>query len=80
MLYRPSEIIKDAAVLRELGRIAQAFQLLATNNIRVLAVAPEKPRDGDAAICDGVNWNPLGDGIKRPVWFNALTQTWNRFD
>ena len=80
MEYRPVETIKDEAVLRELYRIAEVLATLLLGNLEVRATPPEKPGDGDSAICDGVNWNPLSDGIKRPVWYNASNQTWNRFD
>ena len=79
MNYRPSETVKDLAVYRELSRIAQILGQLEKGPIRVLHVAPEKPSDGDTAICDGANWNPLGDGIKRPIWFNETSGLWSVF-
>jgi hypothetical protein len=48
--------------------------------MRVLAVAPEKPRDGEGAICNGTTWNPIGDGVKRPVWYDATAAIWKKWD
>jgi hypothetical protein len=79
MLYRPSDGIQDQEVFRELLRISQVFTFLDKGSIRVLHAAPEKPSDGDTAICDGGDWNPLGDGIKRPIWFNETTGLWEAF-
>lgn len=67
------------AVRRELFAIAETFASLATGSLRVLNVAPLKPRDGDTAICDGTNWNPIGDGVKRPVWYDEAATTWKKF-
>ena len=33
-------------------------------------------RDGMLAYTDGTNWNPLGDGIKRLVYYDESTSAW----
>lgn len=60
-------------------RVTAAVQALAAGHIDVSYAAPLKPRDGDWRIADGINWNPLGTGIKRPVWFDGVTNTWKAF-
>lgn len=79
MLYTPTSGTISEDVRRELLKIAEVFALLNRSPIRVLNVAPEKPRDGDCAICDGTNWNPIADGVKRPVWYDETAATWKKF-
>lgn len=80
MRYRPADTLKDAEVYREFLRISQLLDRNITGAAAVLHVAPVKPGDGDIAICDGVDWNPLGDGVKRPVWYDADTTSWKKFE
>jgi hypothetical protein len=72
--------IQDPIVHDALQRIVSAMTVLIADKIAITAVEPVKPRDGWVRICDGVNWNPLEDGIKRPVWFDAETETWKKFE
>jgi len=80
MNYQPSRSITDITVLTEFQKISVLLQQIVAEKLSVLAVAPTKPRDGDVVICDGVNWNPLSDGIKRPIWFDQSTTSWKKFD
>lgn len=80
MQYRPNDTIKDAEVFREFQRIGALLTSVFNGSIRVLHVAPEKASDGDTAICDGVDWNPILDGVKRPIWFEADSGEWRKFD
>lgn len=75
MSYSPSDTIKDAEVMRELQRVGNEFNSLGI--MKVLYVEPAKPREGNFCICDGGVWNPLGDGIKRAIWFNGAA--WQAF-
>lgn len=75
--YAPSEAFKDPAVERELRRISEAFETV--NRLPVLHTAPLKPRDGDVVICDGTDWDPLSDGTKRPLWYDADVPEWKAF-
>jgi hypothetical protein len=77
-MYRVGDSLADQETRRELQLIAQELENL--RSMRVLHNAPLKPRDGNFCICDGVNWNPLGDGIKRPIWFDQTAGLWKRFD
>jgi hypothetical protein len=54
--------------------IEQALQQISMSlnldSVKVLPVLNKEPGyvvDGMLCICDGTNWNPLGDGIKRAV-------------
>jgi hypothetical protein len=76
MEYNPSETPDDSKVERELYRIGEAIRL---PQLIVYHSAPEKPVDGLLVICDGVNWNPLGDGIKRPLWYDFTAAVWKKF-
>lgn len=76
MLYAPSSSLKDPAVLRELQRISQVISALSTGELRVLHKEPAKPRDGETAICDGTDWDPLSLGVKQPVWYDADVPAW----
>jgi hypothetical protein len=78
MSYTPSDTIKDAEVYRELQRVGEEFEALP--RLKILHVEPVKPRDGNYCVCDGVNWNPFGDGIKRPIWYDATTASWKSFN
>jgi hypothetical protein len=80
MQYNPTTTGLPEAVARELRIIAQLFAYIDNCPTRVLAVAPEKPRDGEGAICNGTTWNPIGDGVKRPVWYDATAATWKKWD
>lgn len=78
MSYKPTSQVRDSDVAQELDAISREFasQLL---YLRKFTSAPRNPIDGLAVICDGVLWNPLGDGIKRPVWFDADASIWKTF-
>jgi hypothetical protein len=76
MNYSPTEIPEDSKVERELHRVGQAMRQPV---FFVYHTAPVKPIDGMIVICDGVNWNPLGDGIKRPLWYDAGAAVWKKF-
>lgn len=78
MSYSPSDNLKDPEVFRELERIGREFEEL--GRMKVLSVEPYKPRDGNFCICDGTNWDPFGDGVKRPVWYDAVSGTWKSFN
>lgn len=67
--YLKSEGIKQQA----------AIMALAAGHMDLTTVAPKKPREGDFRLCDGVNWAPLGPGVKRPVWYDGTTATWKQF-
>lgn len=76
MAYAPVESPLDPAVERELRRVGDAMRIL---TLVVHNRAVVRPAEGQVVICDGVNWNPLGDGIKRPIWFDVDTGTWKSF-
>jgi hypothetical protein len=80
MIYKPNSNIKDSTLLTEFNKLAQVLAQITVDNLKVLHVAPGKPRDGDVAICDGTDWNPLSDGIKRPIWFDGGSTSWKKFD
>jgi len=75
--YTPADVIKDPEVYRELQKISEEFN--AIGQMRVFYREPLKPRDGFFCLCDGVQWNPVGNGIKQPVWFDADSSTWFTF-
>lgn len=77
MSYSPADTIKDPEVYRELQRIGEEFNQIL--KLKITSQLPTKPRDGDVRIADGINWNPIGDGIKRPVWFDVVSHTWKSF-
>lgn len=71
MTYRPSSVIQDKVVLDEFQRLAAVLNRLGAERIDFRYVPPERPRLGDIAICDGVEWDPLGDGIPQPIWYDG---------
>lgn len=73
----PADTIKDSEVFRELQLIAQSMGEV--GRMRVLYREPLRPRDGMFCVCDGVIWNPIGDGIKRPIWFDEAAGLWKVF-
>jgi hypothetical protein len=75
-VYRPSENVSNEAAQREFQRISAVFARLAQGLIRRLYVAPAKPQDGETAICDGTSWDPLGDGLSQPVWYDGEAGIW----
>lgn len=82
--YQPATPPTDPAQLPrylsdEFQKIAAAVDLLQLGHKDVTYVAPEKPRDGDERLSDGVMWNPLGLGVKKQVWFDGTTNTWKAF-
>jgi hypothetical protein len=64
-IYQGTPEIRD-----ELLRVAVAIESL-RNKFEVRTMPPDKPRVGDVFICDGVYWNPLGDGEMKPIWFDG---------
>lgn len=76
MSYKPTENL-DPAVQHELQKVG--IELSKPLRLAVRYKAPEKPGDGEICICDGVHWDPLIDGIKRPVWFDNTVQLWKKF-
>lgn len=72
-MYKPSNQVKDMEVARELQEIGRELNDPLATRILVSAVAPERPRQGDIRVADGINWNPLGAGVPRLVWFNGTT-------
>jgi hypothetical protein len=79
MAYKLTEQINDPAVARELQNIANSLNTIIVGRFVVLHSAPAKPQDGQAVICDGVNWNPIGDGVKRPIWYDKTAGLWKIF-
>ena len=77
MSYTASESLKDPEVVREFREIGKEMENLRRMQVRFSE--PQRPRDGFFCICDGSNWNPLGDGIKRPVWFDETAGLWKAF-
>lgn len=77
-MYVPLTAVVDPLVNAELRRISLEFQLLSTKILKEYTVEPQKPKDLDVAVCDGILWNPLGDGIRRPLWFDV--GIWKPFD
>jgi len=69
----------DVAIRDELQRIAAVLESI-DGSLHIAFVAPERPREGMVRICDGTSWNPLGDGIRRPVWYDGLTASWRKFE
>lgn len=56
----------------ELHRIAALFQLLlGALHLDPQYVAPPKPRRGDVAYADGVQWKPNGTGGEGFYYFNG---------
>lgn len=80
MIYNPHNILQDPAALEELQRVAQAIEWLQSNPALPQRKAEyPRPFDGQMAVADGVNWDPLGDGVKRPVWYDKATGQWFNF-
>ena len=79
MSFQLSEKIADPGTERELQKIVSLLNVLTAERLRITYVAPSKPVDGQVALCDGVHWNPLSDGVKRPVWFDKGTNSWKSF-
>jgi len=79
MLYSIDTTGLPENVARELRKIAEVLADLNLTAFPVTYVAPEKPRDRQNAICDGTSWNPIGDGVKRPVWYDATAAAWKKF-
>jgi hypothetical protein len=55
----------------EFEKIGSAIKALADGHVEMTHVAPPKPRDGDKRLSDGVNWNPTGAGVPRPVIYHS---------
>ena len=72
-MYRPAERTGNESVDRELLRLQQTLSDTKFRPLTTLYKEPEKPREGMTAICDGTEWDPLGDGIKQPVWFDGTS-------
>ena len=78
MIYSPS-YSKDSELREELLRIAAVLAVLVEGHMLVAYAPPKRTRDGMTLICDGILWNPLGDGVKRPIWYDAGAGTWKSF-
>lgn len=73
----PQDQLKDPEVYREFQEVARGMAEM--QRMPIVYRAPEKPRDGHFCITAGTTWNPLGDGIKRPVWFDEAAGVWKAF-
>lgn len=78
-VYTPSETVGDPAVARELQRISQVLATFAAPGLAELTVEPGKPFHGQTVICDGSDWDPLGDGVRKPVWYDANASAWKAY-
>jgi len=65
MGYDPNENVPldadpelTAYIAQELRAIANAFAGVDRVRLVELHVEPDRPRDGDIVLADGVNWNP----------------------
>lgn len=70
-MYRPAERTGNESTDRELLRIQQTLSDQKFRPFTTLYAEPLKPREGMTAVCDGTEWDPLGNGIKQPVWFDG---------
>lgn len=64
--YRGEPQIAD-----EFHNISRAIEELEESRLPLLYAEPKKLKIGLIAICDGVKWNPLGNGIMTPIWYNG---------
>lgn len=66
----PEQTVEQLAsfVQRELRRISQAINLGYAQHLDPLHVPPSKPRDGDIAFADGIDWNP-GSGVGAYIFY-----------
>lgn len=65
--YQPGPVPANPADLSrylqdELAKIAAAIARAAEGNYAPTYTAPARPRAGMVRYCDGVHWNPIGDG------------------
>lgn len=60
-----------AYLAQELQKIQRALVLLAAGHIDTTYVAPDRPREGDFRLADGVNWNPVGASAPRFVGYRG---------
>ena len=65
----PQDQLKDPEVYREFQEVARAMKELPL--FLIVYREPVRPREGMYCVCDGNFWNPLGDGVKRPIWFHG---------
>lgn len=75
ILYQPADPPQNSAEMQrflrdEFAKIAAAISAQATGHYDLATRAPDKPRDGDFRIADGVNWNP-GSGAGPYCYYNA---------
>jgi hypothetical protein len=68
-MYLPTHV--DPKNRDELQRVSAAFTKLEQNIVPNAAREPERPRSGMLLLCDGVNWDPLGNGISQPVIYDG---------
>jgi hypothetical protein len=61
-------------IAAEFERIAAALRALASGRIEPSHRPPDKPRDGDIRLTDGVSWDP-GGGAGVYAWYGG---GWNR--
>lgn len=74
----PSSIGDFPALVRYLRdleqRLSTVLQRLADGHLDTVYAAPEKPRDGDFRVADGVKWNPgRGRGLYR---YDGVLAAW----
>ena len=77
--YAPQPVPSNPADLAnylrtELAAIQNVISILAAGHIDTTYSAPDKPRDGDLRLSDGVLWDP-GSGQGVYCYYNG---TWNK--
>jgi len=72
-MYFPNYTGKDESTRQEFNRLAESLNDMPVIVVPVLNVEPEKPRIGWLTIADGIDWNPIGAGAPRLVWFNGIS-------
>lgn len=65
----PKDNVENLAhgIEQALLQIQDALNTVDVNALPVLTAQPGYVFDGMLCCCDGINWNPLNDGIKRAV-------------
>ena len=67
----------DEALVEHLRQLLVSVAQLNTSVLPSYYRDPEKPRRGQLALADGVNWDPLGVGPgSYVVWYNDETESW----
>lgn len=78
MEYTPGQV-DDASTQAELLKLAQVVNIAEMKALKLATREPARPVDLQVVVCDGTNWNPMGDGLKRPIWYDADVQLWKAF-